>query len=124
MRNSRTIGKKSLGLFSWIMCLSVCMLPLSGSADAAQDPTNADADYGVEEARKMAEVPQGWITADHSKFEALQKDFTSGPEVTEACLSCHNEAAKQVHDTIHWTWICPADPNKVMGKNGLTMNNF
>jgi hypothetical protein len=28
-------------------------------------------------------------TADHSKFEILQKGFTSGPAVTEACLSCH-----------------------------------
>ena len=41
-------------------------------------------------------------TADHSKFEALQKEFTSGPEVTRACLSCHNEAAEQFQKTIHW----------------------
>lgn len=123
MRNSRTIGKKSLGLLAWL-CISVCMPALISAADAAQDPANKDADYGVEEARKIAQEPQRWITADHSEFEALQKDFSTGPEVTEACLSCHNEAAKQVQETIHWTWICPADPNKVMGKNGLTMNNF
>ncbi|MBK1635620.1 tetrathionate reductase family octaheme c-type cytochrome [Rhodovulum adriaticum] len=43
-------------------------------------------------------------TADHSKFEALQKDFASGPEVTEACLSCHTEAATQVKHSVHWTW--------------------
>jgi hypothetical protein len=35
-------------------------------------------------------------TADHSKFIQLQKPFKSGQEVTEACLSCHTEAAKQV----------------------------
>jgi hypothetical protein len=69
-------------------------------------------------------MPEHWITADHSAFETLNQDFSSGPEVTEACLSCHNEAAEQVHETIHWSWICPADPNKIMGKNGLTMNNF
>lgn len=43
-------------------------------------------------------------TADHGKFEALKGPFASGPEVTKACLSCHNEAAKQVQQSIHWTW--------------------
>ena len=31
-------------------------------------------------------------TADHSLFKDLQKTFTSGPEVTKACLGCHTEA--------------------------------
>lgn len=43
-------------------------------------------------------------TADHSKFEVLQKSFTSGPEVTEACLTCHTEASSQVKQSIHWSW--------------------
>ncbi|MBN2885868.1 MAG: tetrathionate reductase family octaheme c-type cytochrome, partial [Chromatiaceae bacterium] len=43
-------------------------------------------------------------TADHSKFEELQQDFASGPEVTKACLSCHTEAASQVMQSIHWKW--------------------
>lgn len=43
-------------------------------------------------------------TADHSKFEILQQDFTSGPEVTKACLSCHTEAGQHVMQSIHWTW--------------------
>ncbi|MFE8034172.1 tetrathionate reductase family octaheme c-type cytochrome [Thiohalocapsa marina] len=43
-------------------------------------------------------------TADHSKFEALQQAFASGPEVTAACLSCHTEAATQVKHSVHWTW--------------------
>ncbi len=43
-------------------------------------------------------------TADHSKFEILKKDFKSGPEVTEACLTCHTEAGKQVMTSIHWQW--------------------
>lgn len=46
----------------------------------------------------------GKSTADHSKFEILQKEFKSGPEVTEACLSCHTEAADQVKHSIHWKW--------------------
>ncbi|MEN8113706.1 MAG: hypothetical protein ABFS21_04910, partial [Actinomycetota bacterium] len=43
-------------------------------------------------------------TADHSKFEILQQDFATGPDLTAACLSCHTEAAKQLQATTHWTW--------------------
>lgn len=43
-------------------------------------------------------------TADHTKFEILQKDFKSGIEVTAACLTCHTEASKQVKQSLHWTW--------------------
>jgi len=44
------------------------------------------------------------VTADHSKFEVLQKPFANGPEVTKACLSCHTEASRQVMKTLHWSW--------------------
>jgi hypothetical protein len=30
-------------------------------------------------------------SADHVEFKVLKKRFTSGPEVTKACLSCHTE---------------------------------
>jgi octaheme c-type cytochrome (tetrathionate reductase family) len=43
-------------------------------------------------------------TADHSKFPILQKEFASGPEVTEACLSCHTEADDQIMHSIHFKW--------------------
>lgn len=43
-------------------------------------------------------------TGDHTKYEQLQRDFKSGPEVTAACLECHTEASKQIHKTTHWTW--------------------
>ncbi len=43
-------------------------------------------------------------TADHEKFDALEGPFSSGPEVTQACLSCHTEAGGQVLGSIHWTW--------------------
>ena len=43
-------------------------------------------------------------TADHSKFKELDRVFDSGPEVTKACLTCHTEAATQIHKTQHWTW--------------------
>jgi len=49
-------------------------------------------------------LPGSDSTADHSKFEILQKDFKSGPEVTQACMSCHTEADDQVMHSIHFKW--------------------
>jgi octaheme c-type cytochrome (tetrathionate reductase family) len=43
-------------------------------------------------------------TADHSEFEELQGPFTSGPDVTKACIDCHNTAAGEVQHSIHGTW--------------------
>ncbi|GAB6095981.1 tetrathionate reductase family octaheme c-type cytochrome [Desulfatiferula olefinivorans] len=77
-------------------------------------------------ARTKVDETAHWNTTDHSKHERLNQAFTSGPEVTRACLSCHTEAALQFHRTIHWTWL---DPNtrheeKQLGKGGLSLNNF
>ena len=62
-------------------------------------------------------------TADHSRFQELDRKFVSGPEVTKACLKCHNLAASQFHDTIHWTWNGRKTDKKSEGK-GKTLNNF
>ncbi|NDR55025.1 tetrathionate reductase family octaheme c-type cytochrome [Aliiruegeria sabulilitoris] len=59
-------------------------------------------------------------TVDHSKLEALQKEFTTGPEVTTACLSCHTEAATQVKQSIHWSWDYEhPDTGQDLGKNNV-----
>ncbi|MCP4547619.1 MAG: tetrathionate reductase family octaheme c-type cytochrome [bacterium] len=76
-------------------------------------------------AQQAVQEYEAWITADHADMEILQQEFTSGPEVTQACLSCHTLAAKQFHKTIHWTWLDPnADPSERIGKAGITLNNF
>ena len=63
-------------------------------------------------------------TADHSKFKALDREFDSGPEVTKACLSCHTEAAKQVHQTLHWKWdVINPQTKQHLGKKNV-INNF
>ena len=68
----------------------------------------------------------GWAqkqsTADHSKFEELKKQFTSGNEVTRACLSCHNQADAQLRATNHWMWHVAGEEK--FGKGGLAVNNF
>ncbi len=61
---------------------------------------------------------------DHREFDELQRDFQSGEEVTQACLECHEDAAKDVHATIHWTWREPGDETGQIGKAAVTMNNF
>jgi len=63
-------------------------------------------------------------TADHTKFKELNGPFKSGPEVTKACISCHTEAARQVHRTKHWTWEFMNPENKQrLGKKNV-INNF
>ena len=66
-----------------------------------------------------------WRTTDHSKHVILQKDFKSGEELTQACISCHSEAETQFHKTIHWTWLAdPAEKERQYGKAGNSLNNF
>ncbi|GAB4513614.1 MAG: tetrathionate reductase family octaheme c-type cytochrome [Sulfuricaulis sp.] len=63
-------------------------------------------------------------TADHSKFKELQKTFATGPDVTKACLTCHTEAAKQIHKTKHWTWeFLNPESKQRLGKKNI-VNNF
>ena len=63
-------------------------------------------------------------TTDHSKLEALRGPFKSGPEVTEACLSCHNLAGHQVMKSIHWTWEASSPTTgRKLGKKWAA-NNF
>ncbi|MBE9538324.1 MAG: tetrathionate reductase family octaheme c-type cytochrome [Proteobacteria bacterium] len=63
-------------------------------------------------------------TADHGKFEQLKVKFTSGPEVTRACLECHTNAAKQIHKTKHWTWEYKNPlTGQLLGKKHV-LNNF
>lgn len=111
----------------WLLCsfcgISVLLVPLLGHSTEGESEESYKR-YGAAEARKVVQQPERWITADHSRHDALKKEFKSGPEVTEACLSCHNEAARQLHQVIHWTWLCPADPEQKMGKAGITLNNF
>jgi octaheme c-type cytochrome (tetrathionate reductase family) len=71
-----------------------------------------------------AKKPQSASTADHSKFKELQRPFATGPDVTKACIACHTEAAKQVHQSKHWTWeYLNPDTQQRLGKKNV-INNF
>lgn len=97
--------------------LIAALMALAHGAWAAPAPTPAAAP-------QPALKPAGTSTADHSRFKELQQNFKSGPEVTKACLTCHTEAAKQVHKTKHWTWefLNPENGQK-LGKKHV-INNF
>lgn len=89
------------------------------TAFAAPAPTPASTAPAAVEAKQETSS-----TADHGKFEVLKKEFKSGPEVTKACLSCHTEAAKQIHKTKHWTWeALNPQTNQKLGKKHI-INNF
>ena len=74
----------------------------------------------------VAAQPQTAVdsTADHSKFEQLQKKFETGPEVTRACLECHTKAAQQIHKSKHWKWEYENPvTGQLLGKRHV-VNNF
>lgn len=67
---------------------------------------------------------QAGETADHSKFDILRQPFADGPAVTQACLSCHTEAAQQVMKSLHWNWdYTHPQTGQHLGK-GVLVNNF
>ncbi len=59
---------------------------------------------------------------DHSEYEELQVDFENAFQVTEACLSCHENTADEIHATSHWQW--KSLENEELGKYSRSLNNF
>lgn len=95
------------------------------SAAAVTTTTESEGAPGRTMALQATKLKTAWSTSDHSKHTALQKDFISGKEVTQACLSCHSEAESQFHKTIHWTWLTdPEEKERQYGKVGNSLNNF
>jgi octaheme c-type cytochrome (tetrathionate reductase family) len=96
--------------------VSLLLLSSAFFLHAADLPASASAAVNAQTASKS--------TTDHSQLEALKGPFKSGPEVTQACLTCHNQAGHQVMKSIHWTWetISPTTGKK-LGKQHAA-NNF
>lgn len=101
----------------WIGCMVAGPRPLF----AAQQQEG----LGLELARQAVKAEKKPTTADHSRFEALKRSFTSGPEISKTCIECHTKAADQLKKTLHWTWLDPHSPkNNQKGKAGYSLNNF
>ena len=91
---------------------------------ANTDTIDSDMNFRSQESITPIEKRASSSTADHSKFETLQGPFNSGPEVTNACLSCHTEAGKHFMKSIHWTWeYTHPETGQKLGKKTL-INNF
>lgn len=113
------MGKQIVQL-GWVILLVLCVGTAAGFA--AEDEDEA---LGIKLAKQAVRSDKHWTTVDHSKIEALNKDFKSGDEITQACLSCHTDASMQFEKTIHWTWKVPSEKKGIMnGKAGHAVNNF
>lgn len=104
--------KRLITLFS----IATFFIATAGFA-AAEETSTAP---GRTMARQATRGQRPGITVDHSRLEALNRPFLSGPEVTKTCLGCHTEAEAQFHQTIHWTWKA----DQLKGKAGYSLNNF
>ena len=62
---------------------------------------------------------------DHK--DVISGPFKTGQEVTEACVGCHEQQAKDFMKTVHWTWQekqqVPGKGEMSIGKINL-LNNF
>jgi octaheme c-type cytochrome (tetrathionate reductase family) len=103
----------------WVAAVWIILLIFTVPIQAA-DTTSSSEAPGREMARQVTKVKRPGITVDHSRLDALNKSFKSGPEITKACQSCHTEAETQFHQSIHWTWKA----DDVRGKAGHSLNNF
>ena len=74
-----------------------------------------------------ASIPERPPDVDHS--DIITGPFESGREVTQACLECHEDAADEVVQTVHWTWesepvmLEGRDEPVTIGKKN-SINNF
>ncbi len=74
-------------------------------------------------------MPKRAAHVDHKNLFDDLGELTTGPEVTVACLTCHEDSADQVMHTAHWKW--ESEPVEVEGREGLfttgkkkSINNF
>ena len=117
--------EKRYFIMTGLIMLAITALVLSFQAVYASTHPDGEEALGRTLARQAVKDSKRWTTVDHAKIEVLNQDFTSGEEITKACLSCHSEAATQFHKTIHWTWLASGDKSDMRyGKAGYSVNNF
>jgi len=119
------LGHTSKLIVMLFMCFITVTTYTLSMAETVEHPSDVDMNFRQD---IVVEKPTLRIdsnsTADHSKFEELKQDFSSGPEVTKACLTCHTEAGHQFMENIHWTWSYENEKTgQLLGKKHL-VNNF
>lgn len=108
-----------------LLAVGLAVLLTAGSAVGAPEGEGEEQAPGRTMAQQATKEQKLWVTVNHGNVKALKQKFKSGPEVTQACLSCHSEAENQFQKTIHWTWQAGHDRNgAIIGKAGHSLNNF
>lgn len=78
-----------VGLLATVLLIVVpVVLFTTRTTEAADDP--------------WEHMPQDPFHTDHT--DLIEGPFETGSQVTEACLECHEDAARQIMSTVHWTW--------------------
>jgi hypothetical protein len=72
-------------------------------------------------------VPQRLPATDHT--DLIAGPYATGSEVTQTCLECHENAAEEMMQTVHWKW--EGDPVLLPGREEMvtigkknSINNF
>ena len=116
----KLFNKKYLFPVNVFVLMGILLIAVTAASAASDESDQAPGRVMAQQATKTSKV---WITADHTKLDALKKTFKTGAEITQACLSCHSEAESQFHKTIHWTWIAAGTEDQ-HGKASYSLNNF
>lgn len=108
---------KYIWVIGLIVTLLIVVVPIllfvSGEAEATEDP--------------WVNLPQRVPHVDHT--DLLTSPYETGSDVTRACLECHEDAAHEVAQTVHWTWesepvlLEGRDEPVTIGKKN-SINNF
>jgi octaheme c-type cytochrome (tetrathionate reductase family) len=108
---------KNIWMFGLVGTLALILVPMYVFWPKAEAPLDDP----------WSHVPSRPVHTDHSYL--LEGPFETGPEVTAACLECHEDAAHEVGQTEHWNWVgepvqVPGHDEPVaIGKANL-LNNF
>ncbi|MCA9907611.1 MAG: tetrathionate reductase family octaheme c-type cytochrome [Anaerolineae bacterium] len=107
--------------YIWVLGLVGTFLLVAGVIILALTPNNAAT------ASAWDSLPTHPAHTDHT--ELMPGPYEDGPSVTRACLTCHEDAAHEVMQTVHWTWQSPpvevawSEEPVSIGKAN-TLNNF
>lgn len=96
---------KYIWIIGLIVTLLVVVVPVAlviGSEDEAEDDP-------------WVAVPSRVPPVDHT--DLITGSFTTGEEVTRACLECHEEAGQEMLESVHFTW--ESDPVLLPGRDEL-----
>ena len=92
MRIPALLKKNATWLIGLAVTLAVILIPVLLLRPPATEALDNPA----------AKVPTRVPETDHAHL--LKGPYASGPEVTQACLTCHPDSAAQIMATTHWTW--------------------